>query len=166
MAKETFYVTTAIDYVNAKPHVGHAFEKTLADALARYKRLQGFDVFFLTGVDENAQKNVEAAEKAGVNVKEFIDKNANLFLELCKKLNLSNDDFIRTTEDRHKKVVKKALQILFDKKDYQLLEKVAGKEAVSVGELVRLSVRKQLAVHREVEKRKRRADEIHKKRKS
>ena len=117
MAKETFYVTTAIDYVNAKPHVGHAFEKTLADALARYKRLQGFDVFFLTGVDENAQKNVEAAEKAGVNVKEFIDKNANLFLELCKKLNLSNDDFIRTTAKQHTLVVQKIVQKMIDKKD-------------------------------------------------
>ena len=64
--KNTFYITTAIDYVNAPPHVGHAFEKVLADAIARWKRLQGYDVFFLTGVDENAQKNVQAAEKAGM----------------------------------------------------------------------------------------------------
>ncbi|MEK6890757.1 MAG: class I tRNA ligase family protein, partial [Nanoarchaeota archaeon] len=97
MAKEKFYITTAIDYVNAKPHVGHAFEKTIADAIARYNRLKGNDVFFLTGVDENAQKNVEAAQKAGISTKEFIDRNTNLFIELCKKLNLSNDDFIRTT---------------------------------------------------------------------
>ncbi len=117
MAKETFYVTTAIDYVNAKPHCGHAFEKTLADALARYKRLQGHDVFFLTGVDENAQKNVEAAEKARVDVKKFIDKNASLFIELCKKLNLTNDDFIRTTAKQHTLVVQKIVQKMIDKKD-------------------------------------------------
>lgn len=63
MANKKFYITTAIDYVNSQPHCGHAFEKTLADTIARYKKLQGFDVFFLTGVDENAQKNVEAAQK-------------------------------------------------------------------------------------------------------
>ena len=65
MKNKTFYITTAIDYVNSRPHVGHAFEKVLADAIARWHRLKGEDVFFLTGVDENAQKNVEAAEKAG-----------------------------------------------------------------------------------------------------
>ncbi|PIN87602.1 methionine--tRNA ligase, partial [Candidatus Woesearchaeota archaeon CG10_big_fil_rev_8_21_14_0_10_32_24] len=72
--KKKFYITTAIDYVNAKPHIGHAFEKTLADAIARWNRAQGKEVFFLTGVDENAQKNVLAAEKAGIGVKEFIDR--------------------------------------------------------------------------------------------
>ena len=80
--KQTFYITTAIDYVNARPHCGHAFEKTLADAIARWHRLKGKDVFFLTGVDENAQKNVQAAEKAQISVKEFIDKNTALFKEL------------------------------------------------------------------------------------
>ena len=83
MTKKTFYITTAIDYVNAKPHIGHAFEKTLADAIARYNRLTGKDVFFLTGVDENAQKNVEAAEKAGIPTKEFVNKNTGFFIELC-----------------------------------------------------------------------------------
>ena len=73
--KNTFYITTAIDYVNARPHIGHAFEKTLADAIARWHRLKGENVFFLTGVDENAQKNVEAAQKAGIPVREFINKN-------------------------------------------------------------------------------------------
>ena len=87
MAKKKFYVTTAIDYVNAAPHCGHAFEKVIADALARFHRVKGEDVFFLTGVDENAQKNVQAAEKAGIPVKEFINKNAGFFIELCKKLN-------------------------------------------------------------------------------
>ncbi|MEI6058235.1 MAG: methionine--tRNA ligase [archaeon] len=110
MAKNKFYITTAIDYVNSRPHVGHAFEKVLADALARWHRLIGNDVFFLTGVDENAQKNVQAAEKAGIPVKQFIDTNAAFFIELCKKLNISYDDFIRTTAKEHAVVVKKILE--------------------------------------------------------
>ena len=115
--KNTFYITTAIDYVNGRPHVGHAYEKTLADAIARWNRLQGKDVYFTTGVDENAQKNVEAAEKAGVPVKVFIDKNAGFFIELCKKLNLSHDDFIRTTAKQHAEVVQKIVKKIMDKKD-------------------------------------------------
>jgi len=112
-----FYITTAIDYVNAKPHVGHAFEKTIADALARYHRLKEEDVFFLTGVDENAQKNVEAAQKTGISTKEFIDKNTGLFIELCKKLNLSHDDFIRTTAKEHAIVVQKLVKKMVKKGD-------------------------------------------------
>jgi methionyl-tRNA synthetase len=116
MAKK-FYVTTAIDYVNARPHVGHAFEKTLADAIARWHRLEGEDVFFLTGVDENAQKNVQAAEKAGIPVKEFIDRNTNFFIELCKKLNISYDDFIRTTAKEHGIVVQRIIKRLIENDD-------------------------------------------------
>jgi len=119
MAKK-FYVTTAIDYVNARPHIGHAFEKTLADAIARYHRLKEEDVFFLTGVDENAQKNVEAAEKAGFNVKEFVDKNTGFFLELCKKLNISYDAFIRTSAKDHAIVVQKIIKKIIDKGDIYL----------------------------------------------
>ena len=115
--KKTFYITTAIDYVNAPAHVGHAFEKTLADAIARWQRLQGKDVFFLTGVDENAQKNVEAAEKAGLSTKEFIDKNANLFLALCKKLNISYSEFVRTSAEEHTKAVHKILKKVIEKGD-------------------------------------------------
>ncbi len=100
MAKK-FYVTTAIDYVNARPHIGHAFEKVLADAIARWQRLKGKKVFFLTGTDENAQKNVQAAEEANIPIREFVDKNSNVFIQLCDKLNLSNDYFIRTTEKNH-----------------------------------------------------------------
>lgn len=110
MTKKKFYITTAIDYVNARPHIGHAFEKVIADALARYRRQKGDDVFFLTGVDENAQKNVQAAEASGVNVRKFVDRNAKLFLELCKKLNCSNDKFIRTTAKEHAKVVDEILK--------------------------------------------------------
>ena len=115
--KNKFYITTAIDYVNSRPHAGHAFEKTIADAIARYKKAQGYDVFFLTGVDENAQKNVEAAQKAGIPVKEFVDRNTAFFVELCKKLNLSNSDFIRTSAKEHSIVVKKILKKIIDKRD-------------------------------------------------
>lgn len=115
MAK--FYITTAIDYVNASPHVGHAFEKTLADAISRWHRLKGEDVFFLTGVDENAQKNIQAAEKAKVPVREFIDKNSSLFLELCKKLNISYDDFIRTSAKEHSVAVQKIVKKIIENKD-------------------------------------------------
>jgi len=112
-----FYVTTAIDYVNAKPHIGHAFEKTLADALARWNQLIGNKVWFLTGTDENAQKNSQAAKEAKTPVKEFVDKNSKSFIELCKKLNLSNDDFIRTTEKRHVDISKEIIKKAFDNND-------------------------------------------------
>ena len=115
--KNTFYITTAIDYVNAPPHIGHAFEKTVADAIARWHRLNGKDVFFLTGVDENAQKNVQAAEKAGIPVKEFIDKTTFQFLNLCEKLNLSYSKFIRTTAKDHRIVVQRILKKVIEKGD-------------------------------------------------
>ncbi|MFA5020116.1 MAG: methionine--tRNA ligase [Candidatus Pacearchaeota archaeon] len=114
---EKFYITTAIDYVNARPHIGHAFEKVLADAIARWERLNGKDVFFLTGVDENAQKNVEAAQKAGISVKKFVDTNTGFFIELCKKLDISYDDFIRTSAEEHAKVVQKIVKKLEKKGD-------------------------------------------------
>ena len=116
MAKK-FYITTAIDYVNAKPHIGHAFEKILTDTIARWHRLQGEEVFFLTGVDENAQKNVQAAVVAGLPVKEFIDQNAQLFIDLCKKLNISYDKFIRTSAKEHSKVVEEVIKKITDKGD-------------------------------------------------
>jgi len=112
-----FYITTAIDYVNAAPHLGHAYEKIAADIIARWHRMRGDDVFFLTGTDENAQKNEQAAKAAGIETKKFVDKNAKLFMELCKVLNLSNDDFIRTTEPRHIKVSQAIFNKLYEKKD-------------------------------------------------
>lgn len=117
MKQKTFYITTAIDFVNAKPHLGHAYEKIYADAIARWKRLDGFDVFFLTGTDENAQKNAQAAKAAGLPVKEFVDRNAKFFLKLCKSLNISFDDFIRTTEPRHIKVSQLIFKKLFENGD-------------------------------------------------
>ncbi len=111
MPKKTFYITTAIDYPNSLPHVGHAYEKIIADALVRWHRLKGENVYFLTGTDENAQKIEQAAKEAGKDVKAFVDENSKYFRELCKKLNISNNDFIRTTEERHKKIA----QLLFKK---------------------------------------------------
>lgn len=99
--KKTFYISTAIPYVNAVPHVGHTLEFVQSDAIARWHRLRGEKVFFLTGTDENALKNVQAAEKAGIPVKEFVNKHSKIFEECEKALNISFDDFIRTTEKRH-----------------------------------------------------------------
>ncbi len=103
MQNNRFYITTAIPYVNAQPHIGFALELVQADALARYHRMLGDDVRFLNGSDENALKNVQAAEKAGVSVQDFVDEHAQRFQGLSdpQVLNISNDDFIRTTEERH-----------------------------------------------------------------
>ena len=98
---EKFYITTAIDYPNSKPHLGHAYEKIFADVIARWNRVKGKDVWFLIGTDEHGQKIARAAAKAGKNPKEFVDEMAEHFKDLFKKLNISNDDFIRTTEPRH-----------------------------------------------------------------
>lgn len=96
-----FFITTAIDYVNAAPHVGHAVEKVLTDVVARYHRLSGDETYFLTGSDENSLKNVQAAEKADRPVTEFVAENAESFKALAGSLDLSFDQFIRTTEPRH-----------------------------------------------------------------
>ncbi len=98
-----FYITTAIDYVNAKPHIGHAYEKIITDVLARWHRLTDDDVYFLTGTDENAQKNAQAAQESKIDIKTFVDKNSLAFRQLCDKLQVSYDDFIKTTEARHVK---------------------------------------------------------------
>jgi methionyl-tRNA synthetase len=98
--REKFYITTAIDYVNAPVHLGHSLEKILADTIARYQRNLGKDVFFLTGTDENAQKNILAAKKQGILPKKFVDQNANFAKELWKKLEISFDYFIRTTSKK------------------------------------------------------------------
>ena len=114
MAKR-FFITTAIDYVNAKPHIGHAFEKVLADALARWKRSKGENVWFLTGTDENAQKNAIAAREEGIDTQKFVDENSKKFIELCKKLNISYDGFIRTTNEEHKKIAREIFKKVYDK---------------------------------------------------
>jgi len=99
--KKPFFITTAIDYVNADPHVGHATEKIITDVIARYHRLSGDETYFLTGSDENSLKNVQAAEKAGVSTQALVDQYAGAFQSLAQSLNLSCDQFIRTTEQKH-----------------------------------------------------------------
>jgi len=103
MKKKKFYLTTAIPYVNAAPHIGFALEIVQADCLARYKRLTGHEVYFLTGTDDNALKNVQAAEKAKIPVDKFVEKNADCYLKLKEALSLTFDDFIRTSKEKHSK---------------------------------------------------------------
>ncbi len=111
----SFYITTPIYYVNDVPHIGHAYTTVAADVLARYWRLRGRDVFFLTGLDEHGQKVQQAAAKAGIDPQTHCDKLAPQFQELWKRLNISNNAFIRTTDAPHKSVVQRYLQELFDK---------------------------------------------------
>jgi methionyl-tRNA synthetase len=113
MAK-TFFITTAIDYTNSPPHVGHAYEKVLADVIARYHRLKGEKVFFLTGVDQHGQKVQQSAAKAGVPPAEFVKGITQKFIDLWKKLDVQYDEWAETISDRHKKVVRGILQHLFD----------------------------------------------------
>ena len=102
MSKQKFYITTPIYYVNGAPHLGHAYTSTAADVLARFKRLDGFDVFFLTGTDEHGQKVEAAARAAGIDPQSFTDNVSADFQDMARRMNISNDDFIRTTEARHK----------------------------------------------------------------
>ncbi len=113
---KTFYITTPIYYVNDVPHIGHAYTTIAADVLARYFRLTGRDVFFLTGLDEHGQKVQQAAAKAGADPQTHCDRLAPQFQNLWKQLNISNDAFIRTTDAKHKAVVQQKLQQLFDQK--------------------------------------------------
>ncbi len=121
MCKKTpFYITTAISYVNGVPHLGHAYESILTDILARFKRLDGYDVKFLTGTDEHGEKIAQTAEANGVTPKEFADKNAAIFEQMTKRLCISNDDFIRTTQDRHYKASQAMWKKLKDNGDIYL----------------------------------------------
>ncbi len=115
--KEKFYITTAIAYTSRKPHIGNSYEIVLTDAIARYKRLQGYDVFMLTGTDEHGQKIEEYAEKAGVTPKEYVDKVSGEIREICDLLNTSYDKFIRTTDPYHEKIVQKIFKKLYDQGD-------------------------------------------------
>ena len=115
--KKPFYITTPIYYPSAKLHIGHAYCTTLADTIARYKRLAGYDVFFLTGSDEHGQKIQQKAEEAGVTPQAYVDKIVAGFQFLWEKLGISNDDFIRTTEKRHEKVVQEIFRRIYAKGD-------------------------------------------------
>lgn len=115
--KEKFYITTAIAYTSRKPHIGNSYEIVLTDAIARYKRLQGYDVFMLTGTDEHGQKIEEYAKSANVTPKEYVDKVAGEIKSICDLLNTSYDKFIRTTDDYHEKVVQKIFKKLYEQGD-------------------------------------------------
>lgn len=112
-----FYITTAIDYVNGSPHIGHAYEKILTDVIARHRRLMGERVHFLTGTDEHGQKVQQTARRRGIQPQAFADEVSAEFKAMLTRLEISNDDFIRTSEERHKRVVREVLQRLFDKGD-------------------------------------------------
>src|SRR5271168_5557154 len=101
--KPTYYLTTPIYYVNGAPHIGHAYTSIAAVVLARWERLDGFDVFFLTGTDEHGQKVEKAAAAAGLDPQSFTDQVSAEFRDMAEKMGLSHDDFIRTTEARHKR---------------------------------------------------------------
>lgn len=122
MTKPTFYITTPIYYPSNTLHIGHAYSTIAADAMARYKRLRGFDVYFLTGTDEHGQKLQEAAEKEGKVPLDFIDPIVDWIKDLWVKLDISYDDFIRTTEPRHKESVRKIFKRLLDQGDIYLGE--------------------------------------------
>ncbi len=115
--KKPYYITTAIAYTSGKPHIGNNYEIVLADAIARFKRKEGYDVFFQTGTDEHGQKIELKAQDAGITPKEFVDQVAGVIQGLCDRLNISYDKFIRTTDDYHEKQVQKIFKRLYDQGD-------------------------------------------------
>ena len=117
-----FYLTTAIDYANGSPHLGHAYEKILTDVIARTKRLEGEEVHFLTGLDEHGQKVQQAAEREGISPQQRCDGIALEFQNLLTQLNISNNDYIRTTQQRHKSVVSKFIHLLFSVVDRDIIK--------------------------------------------
>ena len=130
MDNKSYYITTPIYYPSGNPHMGHAYSSIIADVFARFKRLDGYNVFFLTGTDEHGLKIQKAAEKNNQKPKDFCDNISKIFKDLSKSLNLSNDDFIRTTEERHYK----AVQFLWDRlasKGYIYLSKYKGWYSIS-----------------------------------
>jgi len=113
----TFYITTPIYYVNAEPHIGHAYSTIVADVITRFYRLAGFETFFLTGTDEHGNKVVEAAEKSGETVKAYVDRISKTFKETWPKLNITNDYFVRTTDRNHQDTVREILSKVYTKGD-------------------------------------------------
>ncbi len=117
MSKKPYYITTAIAYTSRKPHIGNSYEIVLSDALARFKRMQGYDVFFQTGTDEHGQKIEEYAAATGVSPKEYVDKVAGEIKDICDCLNTTYDKFIRTTDPEHEACVQRIFKKLIDKGD-------------------------------------------------
>ena len=117
MNRGKYYLTTAIAYTSGKPHIGNSYEIVMADAIARFKRQQGYDVFFQTGTDEHGQKIEEKAKAAGISPKEFVDNVSDIIKNICKILNISYDKFIRTTDSDHEKQVQKMFKRFYDQGD-------------------------------------------------
>ena len=114
---EKFYITTAIAYTSKKPHIGNTYEAVLTDAIARYKRLRGFDVYFLTGTDEHGQKIQQEAEAAGITPQAYVDKVAGEIKSIWDLFNVSYNKFIRTTDEDHVKCVQKIFNKLYEQGD-------------------------------------------------
>ncbi len=117
MNRGKYYLTTAIAYTSGKPHIGNSYEIVMADAIARFKRQQGYDVFFQTGTDEHGQKIEEKAKAAGITPKEFVDNVSDIIKDICRILNISYDKFIRTTDSDHEKQVQKMFKRFYDQGD-------------------------------------------------
>ena len=117
MEKKKFYMTTAIAYTSAKPHIGNTYEIVLADAIARHKRMEGYDVFFCTGTDEHGQKIEEKAEAAGVTPKAYVDRVSGEVRKIWDTMNTTYDYFIRTTDVPHEKAVQKIFKKMYEKGD-------------------------------------------------
>ena len=122
MEKEKFYISTAIAYASSKPHIGNTYEIVLADVIARYKRLCGYDVYFQTGTDEHGQKIEEKAKNEGITPQEFVDRNADTIKQIWDVMNTSYDRFVRTTDPGHKRRVQEIFKKLFDQGDIYLDE--------------------------------------------
>ena len=115
--KEKYYISTAIAYTSGKPHIGNTYEIVLADAIARFKRLQGYDVYLQTGTDEHGEKIELKAKDAGVTPKEFVDEKAADIQRIWDVMNTSYDKFVRTTDEQHEKVVQHIFKYMYDKGD-------------------------------------------------
>ena len=130
MNRGKYYLTTAIAYTSGKPHIGNTYEIILSDAIARYRRKQGYDVFFQTGTDEHGQKIEEKAKEAGVSPQEYVDSIAEVIKENYKLMNIDYDYFVRTTDDYHVKTVQKIFKMFICRWDFPILRlKDAGLEA-------------------------------------
>ena len=115
--KEKYYITTAIAYTSGKPHIGNTYDIVIADAIARYKRLEGYDVYFQTGSDEHGEKIENKAREAGITPKEYVDKYAGIIKNIWDKMNTSYDKFVRTTDSIHEEAVQKIFKVMYEKGD-------------------------------------------------
>jgi len=113
--RDTFFITTPIYYTNGIPHIGHSYSSLIADSIARYNKISGKRVKFSTGVDENSQKIVQSAQKEGMDIMMYLDKMAQKHKEVWDGLGIEYTDFIRTTEPRHRELVRKVLEISYEK---------------------------------------------------